>query len=151
MRTPIEHLCFQLENTFEGKPWYGRSLMDILREIAPDTAHQVLRGRSILRLGRHLLAWRVFTLEKLRGNAEYDIEIGGEGDWPSDPGMDWPALLDALRDNQAQLLAALRQFPEANLLERVPGRNFRYSFLLEGVVQHDIYHLGQIALLKQLL
>lgn len=150
MRTPTQQLIFQLENTFSGRPWYGNALMTTLEDIAPEKATKLLEGRSILRLARHMLAWRTFVLHKLQGDEAYDIKIGSEQDWPSGDRPGWPETLQALRDNQAQLLEMLRQFPEEKLLERVPKREYRYAAMLEGLVQHDVYHLGQISLLKKL-
>jgi uncharacterized damage-inducible protein DinB len=150
MRTPVQQLIFQLENTFGGRPWYGNPLMETLENISPETATTLLEDRSILRLARHMLAWRTFVLHKLQGGEVYDIELGSEQDWPSDDRLSWPETLQALRDNQTQLLETLRRFPEEKLLERVPKREYRYAAMLEGLVQHDVYHLGQISLLKKL-
>jgi uncharacterized damage-inducible protein DinB len=154
MRTPLEQLAHHAETLFQGQPWYGESLMHCLEGISPAEARAQIAGRSILRLTRHLLAWRIFTLKKMQGEADYDIEIGSPIDWPSDdePGAPtWPELLRDLRENQSRLLAAIRSMPESQLLERVPGRTYRFAFLIQGIQEHDVYHLGQVNLLRSLL
>jgi hypothetical protein len=55
---------------------------------------------------------------------------------------------DAQRIN-AELAAAIEQLDDARLEERAPGRDFSIYFLLHGVVQHNLYHAGQMALLKK--
>ena len=144
----LSALNFKL--TFDGSPWYGTAVMPMLESIGPEVAIKQLKGRSILRLARHMLAWRTYVLYKLQGDDGFDIEMGSEADWPTDDAMNWSAVLEALNTNQTQLLEVLKTFPETKLVERVPGRQYTFRFMLEGMVQHDVYHLGQIALLKNL-
>ncbi len=124
--------------------------MPMLESIRPEDAVKQLKGRSILRLARHMLAWRTYVLHKLQGDDDFDIDMNSEADWPTDDAMAWPDVLEAFRNNQNQLLDALKSFPETHLDAHVPGRNYTFRFMLEGMGQHDVYHLGQIALLKNL-
>ena len=57
--------------------------------------------------------------------------------------------VEALRQSQLKLLEAAANFPDERLGELVPSKTQRYTYytLLHGITQHDIYHLGQIALL----
>lgn len=150
MRSLRQQLIFQLQNHFDGSPWYGESLMASLQQIPETTAVRKREGRSILRLLRHMLAWRNYVLQKLLGNDDFEIEFRGPADWPDDENMNWPEAMAALQENQTALLDALEQFPESKLPETVPGRAYSYAFMAEGLTQHDIYHLGQINLLAKL-
>jgi uncharacterized damage-inducible protein DinB len=46
-------------------------------------------------------------------------------------------------------MKAVRAFPESKLSENAPNRDHTYYVLLQGMVQHDLYHAGQIAILKK--
>jgi len=73
-------------------------------------------------------------------------------DWPAVTDTSeaaWTKTLEELRSNHQALRAAIRELDEAKLDENVPGTTYSVYFLLHGVVQHDLYHAGQIALLKK--
>jgi len=54
-----------------------------------------------------------------------------------------------LEQSQKKLLEAIQFFPEASLSNPVPGRQYSFSHMLYGILQHDVYHLGQIALIRR--
>lgn len=64
----------------------------------------------------------------------------------------WEETVAHLRESQQALLEAVRIFPEERFGELVPSKTQKYTYytLLHGIIQHDIYHLGQIAILKKL-
>jgi hypothetical protein len=82
-----------------------------------------------------------------------------EGDWPEvgEPSDErWHAALERLRRAHRDLLADIQSVPEARLFtptndprDRKTGAGVSYYVLLHGAVQHDVYHAGQIALLKK--
>ena len=86
--------------------------------------------------------------------------VPAEGDWPDvlQPTEEhWADALAALRDAHAQLVAAVRDLPAAKLHEptndprnRPLGTGETYFVTLLGLVQHDVYHAGQIAILKKI-
>ena len=107
----------------------------------------------MVELVKHVTAWRIFALEKLRGNTGYDIATP-EQDWPPTGTITetrWQQILSELSASQRQLLETLSLVDDEKLLETVPGREYDFYFLLHGVIQHDLYHLGQMALLKKIL
>lgn len=62
-----------------------------------------------------------------------------------------PSLQELLRQVKAQELeTVIKTFDEARLRNTVPGRDYNFYFLFHGVVQHSLYHAGQIALLKKM-
>lgn len=148
MRHKLQSIAHQFQQVFEGDPWYGTSVMETLSSIPEAHVNVLFQDKSILRLVRHMIAWRTFALNKLEGNAEYDIDE--ELDWPSDDALSWREVVQTLGKNQQQLLLALEKTPSSKLAEKVPGRNYSFAALLDGLLQHDIYHLGQISLLNKL-
>ncbi len=61
----------------------------------------------------------------------------------------WQRALAALEDGNRKLRDAIAQMPDERLRERVPGKEHSFYGELHGVVQHDLYHAGQIILLKK--
>jgi uncharacterized damage-inducible protein DinB len=99
----------------------------------------------------HIINWRIFALKKMDGDQDFDIEINGARDW-SETNIknerEWQALLEVLRENQSAMIQRLSKRSDAFLRQTVPGKPETYYDLVEGIVQHDIYHLGQIAMIN---
>lgn len=147
-------LLQQLKSVFEGRPWYGEPVMDILTRIDASTAIKQCDGRSIILYVRHMIAWRDYALRQLRGESDFRIELGSEADWPREASCteeDWTLVINALKINQLELIAAVEAFDDARWSEPVPGRKFSFEFMVNGVVQHDVYHLGQLRLLQAII
>ncbi|MGH9310353.1 MAG: DinB family protein, partial [Vicinamibacterales bacterium] len=104
----------------------------------------------------HMTAWKNETRRRLGGAPAGEP---AEGDWPRPAGHDadrWREALDALGEAHRALMAAARQVPEAQLFASTndprnleTGEGVTFYALLHGIVQHDVYHAGQIALLKK--
>lgn len=91
-----------------------------------------------------------FALEKLQGNELHDIEIDSANDWPKirvDSKEEWEKLKRDLVSAQQKIYEFLEQKNDEYLEEIVPGRDYDIAYLLRGIIQHDIYHLGQIGLI----
>ena len=136
-----------LEETFSGShAWHGPTVMQALTGISPETRKARLskNTHSITELVAHMEAWRNFVIQKLRG---VEFEMTDELNFPK-PGP-WTKCLSKLKLSQSKLIDALHAFPKDNLYKRVPGRKYDFYTLLHGVIQHDIYHTGQISLIKK--
>lgn len=149
-----------VENQYEGKPWYGSSILDILKGVDHMTASERIPGSKLTigRLVAHIISWRYFVIEKLEENADFDIEMNTEEDWPEviiNDGDDWDGLLYDLEVSQHKLIAVLKSSQEKIQLEElVPGKDYKeytYEYMLTGLLQHDAYHSGQIALIKKMM
>jgi uncharacterized damage-inducible protein DinB len=153
MQTEIKRIISLLQATFKGDPWHGSSLMSMLTHITAEQAQAkpYIQIHSIWELVLHMIAWRRFTWQKLSGNRDYDINTP-EQDWPSVALTDeqaWQQTLDDLRQSQHILLERIMELEDAFLDTVVPGRAYTFYVLLQGIIQHDVYHSGQIALLKK--
>ena len=155
MDTQIKELSHCLQTSFGGKPWYGTSVMEKLESIDWRLVNDGLSGsRSIAVLLQHMINWRIFVLKKLEGDAAYDIVIDGPNDWTEIHIGDqhaWERLKKELQDTQKDLLNLLNSASDALLVQKVPGKDYRFGPILSSVAEHDIYHLGQIALVYALL
>ena len=158
MQYQLNNIINNLTETFEGTPWHGLSLTTILQEIDIETAfyRPFKHKHNIAELVAHLLIWRQFALEMLNKNYAYHIDIGTNVDFPVIEKSDkdevndkvWFELNALLRENQTEILLKLDQFDATLLDEIIPKKPFTYRYLFEGVVNHDVYHAGQIALIN---
>jgi uncharacterized damage-inducible protein DinB len=140
-----------LRRAFDGAAWHGPSLMKILRQVQVSELNlRIADSHNIIELVEHLSAWRRFTIEKLRGNTTF--ELAEDRNFPQiTPNEDsWQIALIQLESTQVQLIELLEQTDDSRLEQIVEGRTYSYYILLHGLIHHDIYHLGQIVLLRKI-
>lgn len=151
----IQSLIRQLKNTYSGQPWYGDGTLASLQKITAKQSFQALipGKKSIAEILRHIVAWRLFLIEHLQGNTTYSIELNSERDWPSVKGQSWEDLLAELAASQQTIMDLLAEQGDDLLAQELSNGadQYNFRFLIEGVIQHDLYHLGQINLIRALL
>ncbi|MDX1939492.1 MAG: DinB family protein [Saprospiraceae bacterium] len=152
MKTEITRIINTIRHTFEGTPWHGPAVMDILKDIKPeDVIKKLPNSHNIAELVAHMSTWREFVAQKLNGNIEFDVTH--EANFPVITNLtkeDWQALVNRLQKSQSDLLKALEHCSDEKLGELVPGREYKFGIMLHGIIHHDLYHLGQIVLLRKL-
>jgi uncharacterized damage-inducible protein DinB len=132
--------------------WHGPALADLLARTTAlgAAATPPGGGHSIWELVLHCTAWATIARARLEGR-----DVGGDptedADWPHVPARQtpaqWRAAQDALRAAYHALAASTRAQSPAQLLARIPGREYNAATMLDGVIEHGTYHGGQIALL----
>ncbi|WP_422360350.1 DinB family protein [Reichenbachiella sp.] len=151
----IEQLTQKFQEIYDGSPWHGASLMALLSSIPSEHFTKIVTPgkKSIAHLLEHVLAWRQLAIEVLKGNQEYDIPINSDKDWPvPKPVGDAKAhYLSKLAESQESLLSILKTKDDDWLKEKTPNRSYINSYLMQGVVEHDLYHSGQIGIFNSLL
>ncbi len=155
MNAELKMYAAQLEENFSGEPWFGRSIQSILDEINDDIIRQKPNGKhSILELLYHMINWRLFTISRLRKSPSPGKITFEENDWQvldHEDGSLWRKGIEQLKDIQQQLLHLLKTLNDDELLNTVPEKSYDNRTLINGIIQHDIYHLGQIAYIKKML
>jgi uncharacterized damage-inducible protein DinB len=143
----------QLRRAFDGEAWHGPSLLEILRGVnaAAAAARPLPRSHSIWEIVRHIAVWDAVARRRMGGEV---VQPTPEEDWPAvsetSPGA-WHNALHHLRRTHDTLVDAVSTFPVSRLQERIPGKEedyYTFYYMLHGIVQHELYHAGQIALLK---
>ena len=145
----IERIVDQLDRAFEGKAWHGPPVMKILRGITANQAAARLfpDTHTIREIVAHMTAWKRVVTRRISGEV---VRVTPAQDWPSPRGP-WADAVAELRRAHRGLVKAVRKLPAARLRDRVPGKGHDFYVSLHGMVQHDLYHAGQIALLKKAL
>ena len=148
----LEYIISDLKECFDGKPWYGDSVMKKLDAVDWRIVNdQDYSNKSIAILLQHMINWRIFVLKKLQGDADYDIIIDELNDWTQihiKNQQEWNAMKQDIRDTQIKILEHLNSCTDELLEKRVPGKKYTFGPILQSIAQHDIYHLGQIAMLN---
>jgi uncharacterized damage-inducible protein DinB len=141
----------QLRRAFEGDAWHGPALLEVLQDVDAVTAAAKLLPQihSIWELVLHVAAWDGAACRRLGGEK---VQLTGTANFPVIPKpteATWRgAVADAKRTHE-ELVKTVAALPESRLRERVPGKKYDFYFMLHGVAQHELYHAGQIAILKK--
>ncbi len=156
-------LLAQYQATHRGEPWYGSSRAQLLRGITAEQAAQTpISGLpSIWAVVLHMTAWTEEVQRRLEG-ASPGTPV--RSDWPAIGRTDdrvteaaWRSAQSMLTKAHNSLVAAIAAAPGHTLARRVADLSHDTSTstltvaqMLLGLVQHDAYHLGQIATLRRL-
>ena len=145
----------QLRRAFSGEAWHGDSLFEILGGVtaAQAAARPIAGAHSIWELVLHIAAWDGAVRRRMGGVA---VTLSDAENFPAvtDAGeAAWRAALAEVRRIHEELVAAVAALPDSRLYEMVPGKegaHYTFYYMLHGVVQHELYHAGQIALVKKM-
>ncbi len=154
MKDEISNIAGQLQDAYNGDPWFGKSITSLLAEVDESVVFEKPGGQhSILELLWHMVIWREFTISRLQPSDKL-LNYFEENDWRvldhSNKAL-WQEGLQQLDQTQNHLLEILRLQNDSLLEKIVSERSYNFKKLLFGIIQHDIYHLGQIAYLNKLL
>ena len=146
-----ERIWNLLQRSFEGnEAWKCPSLRDLLASATAShaTAHPIAGAPSIWELLLHTTACERVARRRLAG--EDVASLPDALAWPKPAPASVEAWLRAKLDfgeARRALRQAVASFPEARLGDPVPGREYSYYVLLHGVIEHALYHAGQIEML----
>ena len=149
--TETKRIADQLHRAYHGGAWHGPALRQLLAGVtAKQAAARPLRGaHTIWELVLHITAWKRAVYRRMQGKATSLSPAENFPPMPKASTADWKKTLTALRAAQKDLHRAVSALPESRLKRIVPGKRYSLYFMLHGLVQHDLYHAGQIALLKK--
>jgi uncharacterized damage-inducible protein DinB len=145
----------QLRRAFYGDAWHGDSLFEILRGVtaAQASARPIKNAHSIWELVLHIAAWDGAVRRRMTGVAVVLSDQENFRPVTDTSDATWSRTLEQVRRVHDELIAAVSNFPEARLAEQVPGKqgaHYNFYYMLHGLAQHELYHAGQIALLKKM-
>jgi len=151
--TEIDRILDQLKRAFEGGAWHGPSVKEVLHGVTATQAHARPLGNahSIWELVQHIAVWEDVGRRRLEGDPA-EVPISSPEDWP--PAEDaseaaWDQARAALERGHQSLVEAISRVPESRLEEPILEGKSTVYVTLHGVIQHDLYHAGQIAMLKK--
>ena len=149
----INRILDQFDRAYLGEAWHGPSLRSLLDGVSAEDAsqHTVHGAHSIWELVNHVAAWHVIVAHRLAGESP---EVTPEMDWPrvwEASEVSWKRSLEHLAESHRHVRQAAGKLRDDQLDERVEAKRDSYYVTLHGLIQHDLYHAGQIAILKKAL
>ena len=152
--TELERIEDQMRRALEGGAWHGPAVLELLAGVTAAQAHArpIAGAHSIWELVLHLASAYRLVLRRLAGDAR---PLSPDEDWPPVPEpteANWRAAVAALRQVNAEARRAVAAFDAARLdqpLVADPPYTAYVQFI--GLTQHDLYHAGQVAILKRAL
>jgi uncharacterized damage-inducible protein DinB len=151
--TEIERILDQLKRAYEGEAWHGPSVREALAGVtAPQArARPLQNAHSIWELVHHIAVWEDAVRRRLEGDRA-QIALASPEDWP--PINDtsetaWDRAKTALDRGHEVLREAITRLDESRLDEPILEGMSSIYVTLHGIIQHDLYHAGQIAMLKK--
>jgi len=148
----VKHLAEQHQRALEGGAWHGPALLEVLRGVTAKRAlaRPIRNGHTIWEIVLHIEAWDRVVLGRLTGQP---IELTDEEDWPevvdTSPRA-WKQAVASMKSVHTKLNREIAKLTPARLDSGYgPRKQYKLFRLVHGVVHHELYHAGQIAILKK--
>lgn len=156
MNKEVQSIIASLRETLDGDPWYGRSIDAIFKEVDPTSVfiNPEEKGHAIIELLYHMITWAGFVQSRLEDEDPQKNTAAFEAiDWREiDPTVHtWKNGVQELKATHEKIIELLQSKNDDFLASPVRERKYNMGYLLRGLIQHNIYHLGQIAYVKKLL
>lgn len=151
----IDLLLSLLDQGFDRRAWHGPNLLGTLRGITPEAAafRASPRRHNIWELIVHCAYWKYAVRRRITGEKRGSFPCEGSN-WFARPGRGDAKLLAAdlklLKACHRDLRATVAALDPKRLSERARTRGWTLAETLLGAAAHDLYHAGQVSLLKRL-
>jgi uncharacterized damage-inducible protein DinB len=156
MDARVELLLEILDEAFDHKGWHGTTLRGALRGLTPRQAlwRPGARRHCVWDLVLHTAYWKYAVRRRLSGGGAGSFPRA-PSNWPKLPatpdGRAWKADVALLEAEHVALRSAVAALPARALDARSAKGVWRQREQIHGVAAHDLYHTGQIQLLKRLM
>ena len=144
-------LADQLRRAFDGSAWHGPAVLELLEDVNATTAaaKPLPDVHSIWELFLHIAAWDGAALRRLAGEK---CQPTGTDNFPpvlKATEAAWRKAVAEAKRTHSTLVKMVAALPDTRLRDRVPGKRYDFYHMLHGIAQHELYHAGQIAVLKK--
>jgi hypothetical protein len=148
----VHRIAKQLQRTFQGRAFHGPSVEEALDGVtlkiakarSPNGAH------NIWQIVLHMTFWQDTARKWLKGNTK---RPGPDEDWPKikeKTAGEWKKAQWNLKRSYELLRDEIMALDESRLEEPLFENMSKVYVALHGIIQHNIYHAGQISLLKKI-
>lgn len=139
------------EDLYNGSPWIGVVILPTLKKLtAKQAATRIYKDwNTIWEITNHMISWRDNVLRRMQGEVikspshNYVLPVKDTSD------AAWQLTLERLEYSQQSWLNFLKTFKATDFEKIYPNNNMTYYEHLQGILQHDAYHLGQIVILSK--
>jgi len=154
--TEKDRIREQLRRSIDGDAWHGPAVFETLKGLSAKqaAARPLSHSHTIWEITLHITVW----IEQVQGRVRGDKscrDLPPERDWPPQPDRPddtaWQALQDRLRRAHGAFALEIVRFDDSRLDQPILEDMSSVYVTLHGVVQHNLYHAGQIAILRKIL
>jgi uncharacterized damage-inducible protein DinB len=149
--TEIERIIDQLNRAFVGEAWHGPAVIEILEGITAQqaAAHPLAGGHSIWELALHITAWTRAVLRRLNGDRAQLTDAENFPPVTDASERAWEVVRESIKQAHEELRSAILLLDDSRLDQPIIEGMSSVYVTLHGVIQHSLYHAGQIAILKK--
>lgn len=154
--TDLLHLLDHLDRTFDGDAWHGPSVMPVISSVSATqaAARRIGPAHSIWEIVCHMTAWKLEVVKRLRGGPARDLPPDEDFPVAHDATPEaWTATVRSLVEAHNALRACVATLREVDLDAPIDGAErdaaWTVGDTVRGIIDHDLYHLGQIVLLRK--
>jgi hypothetical protein len=147
----LDRILSHYDAVLNGDPWHGDPIWKILENVmAQDaSARPVGQTHTIWELVSHMTFWEGVVTKRLAGLRAGLVEELNFPAMPAATEENWRKALDDFRDSNRTFREALADLDPAKLEQLTAAGKRTYYDEAHGIIEHHLYHLGQIALLKK--
>lgn len=155
--SPVIALLLEvLDQAFDQKSWHGTTLRGSLRGLTPAEAlwRPAANRHNIWELALHTAYWKYAVRRRLAGETvgSFDRRPSNWPDLPDPPDIKaWKRDITFLESEHRKLREVVGRLTPAALRLRSPRGVWTYGEEIHGIAAHDLYHTGQIQLIKRLM
>ena len=155
MTAETKSISLLLDEGFNKAAWHGPNLLGSLRGVTlPELLHRPFKdGHNAWELAVHCAYWKYAARNRLVAGQRNTFPLEGSNFFRRDEGLtlsDWKKDLALLKRQHAALKTTILGLDPRTYGNRVPGTRHTVRRLALGVAAHDIYHAGQISLLRRI-
>ena len=147
----IDRILAHYDQILNGDPWHGDPMWKVLNGIAAEeaAARALPEAHTIWEIVMHMIFWEGVVTARLTGERTGLVE---ELNFPAMPAIteeNWQATLNQLRASNQTFRQTLSKLAPAKLHELTAAKKRTFQEEAQGIIEHHLYHLGQIAILKK--
>ena len=147
----VDRILDQLERAFRREAWHGPAVQEALEGIdnRAAAARPLQGAHTIWELTLHIAYWKEIVRSRLAGERPETDESLNFPDVKDTSAAAWQRVQADLEATHQALQAEIQRLNDEDLDTPAPGGTLSRYVMVHGVVQHDLYHAGQIAILKK--
>jgi hypothetical protein len=146
--TETQRIVDQYDRAMRGDAWHGDNVWVILGKIEPTQAFErpLAGAHTIWELVAHMKFWETEVLRRLQQAPAQSPELNFPA-MPEPAAENWKQLLEEFHQSNQQFRNALLLLPDSQLNQPLSAPDKSIYVEAHGVIQHNLYHAGQIAIL----
>jgi uncharacterized damage-inducible protein DinB len=151
----LDLLIRLVDEAYSRKAWHGPNFRGSIRRVSAEEAawRPAAKRHCIAEIVAHAAYWKYAVRRQLAGTARGSFPIKGSNWFPIGKTFDaaaWSEFVRLLDDEHRALRAAVLTVTRGELHKQPPTSRYTRLALIQGVAAHDVYHTGQIQLLRRL-